>query len=135
MGKHSCDGVLKIVASGPGALSANVNISIVDAAKVDDTQSMLARISRNQDCGLGRDRRMHGSEKPLARLHQSRPLKAVGRLMLDHALHSLSSIRIDQPESDRLSRELLFQSLNFRRVAIGDGTIGRNKKQHDSLVL
>jgi hypothetical protein len=131
--KYVADGSLKVVLRGTGTLLSDLEVAIVDAAVINGAKSFRTCVPGNKDCRFRRDLGVGESNELVMRVEQDIFLRAVGGFMLTHSFGSFSDVGIDEPKYDVLRGEFVFDALYLRKVAIGDGAVGCDKKENNGL--
>jgi hypothetical protein len=120
-GEGGGDGLFEIVMLGLGALLAEGDVTVVDAAVVE-----LAEFPSlyEEDGGFGGDGGVGEGDQGLAAVEDGGGGDGeVAAVLLDDG-GGVGRVGVDPPEADALGSELLGETGDLRNVAIGDGAIG-----------
>jgi hypothetical protein len=121
------------VLRGAGALLSDPDVAVVDAAVIDAAKSFCASALGNQDCGFRRDFDVGEGDELVMRVEENMFFSAIGGFMLTHGTGGFSYVWIYKPKHNVLRGKRFFEALHFRKVAIGDGTVGCNEKENKSI--
>jgi hypothetical protein len=125
------DGSFEVVLRGAGALLSDLDIAVIDAAVINGAKRSRASAFWNQDCRFRRDFGVAERDELVMRVEEDMLFSAIGGYMLMYSVGGLSDVWIDKPKHDVLRGELFFEALYFRKVAVGDGTVGCDKKENN----
>jgi hypothetical protein len=131
--KYFSDGSLKVMLRGRGALLSNLDVAIVDAAVINGAKSFRACVPWDEDRRFRRDGGVGESNELVMRIEQNIFFSAIGSFMLTNCFDSFSDVGIDEPKRYVPRGKFVFDTLYFRNVAIGDGAVGRYKKENNGL--
>jgi hypothetical protein len=127
------DGSLEVVLRGTGALLSDLEVTIVDPAMINGAKGLRACALGNKNCRFWCDCDVGEGNELVMRVKQDIFFRTVGGFMLTHGFRGLSDVGIDEPKCNMLRREIVFDKPYLRNVAIGDGTIGCDKKENYGL--
>jgi hypothetical protein len=125
------DGSFEVVLRGAGALLSDLDIAVIDAAVINGAKRFLASAFRNQDCRFRGDFGVAERDELVMRVEEDMFFGTISGDMLMYSVGGLSDVWIDKPKHDVLRGELFFEALYFRKVAVGDGTVGCNEKENN----
>lgn len=127
-GQNAVEDFGQVMTLGGGAVLAEVDVAIVDAATVDPFPGLCRA---HEDSGLGRDDCGGASDEAMSRVRDGRHAVAILAAMSLALRGGGGGIRVDEPEAHPTGGVLALEAGDFGSVAIGDGAIGPGEKKHD----
>src|SRR6266566_2650065 len=118
------DGIVKLVCRGGGTGASEIHVQVIDAAVIEQPVIGVedGRFRRNPDLSL--------SDERVLRIAQRREFVAVVAFMLANFFSGSHPAGIDEPEGYS-SSILRADSLNQRRIAVGDRAISAHEDEHN----
>ena len=133
-GEDLMEDALGEVPGGVGALEAEADVAVVDAAGVDGgPASSGVGVSRSgdEDGDLGGDAGAgHAGERAVG-ISDGSAAGVEGALVGDDGGGWVGGVGIDEPEADVLRGELFAEALHLGEGAVGDGAVGGDKEEDD----
>jgi hypothetical protein len=131
--KNVDDGSFEVVLRGRAPLLSDLDVAVVDAAVINGAKRFRTSALGNKNCRFRRDFCVGEGDELVMRVEEDMFFRAIGGFMLPHSVGGFSDVWIYKPKHYVLCGEFVFEALHLRKVAIGDGAVGRNKKENNSL--